>query len=143
MDQNRLRALAEMLRRQPYPSELDYFSANPSVAGMATEDDAIILNPYSPNTGGEQDAVMYNELVRLLARRAPFAPNFSLTPEQAKFLDATSYKNAPPRARQETILGRIFSGDPSGGVPTGDQIAYGNALLGYVGGGLPLNGRRR
>jgi hypothetical protein len=33
--------------RKPYAGELDYFKNNPSVAGMATEDNKVILNPYS------------------------------------------------------------------------------------------------
>ena len=33
--------------RDPFASELDYFKKNPTVSGMATEDNKIILNPYA------------------------------------------------------------------------------------------------
>uniref|UniRef100_A0A6H1ZG35 Uncharacterized protein n=1 Tax=viral metagenome TaxID=1070528 RepID=A0A6H1ZG35_9ZZZZ len=39
--------------RQPYESERNYFRSNPNVGGMAAEDNAVILNPFS-NLSQEQ-----------------------------------------------------------------------------------------
>ena len=96
--------------RDPYESELEYFKTNPHVGGMATEDARVILNPYSQNVN--RDAIYQNELARLYMRENE-SPRFKLTPEQIKFLDATTYRNASPEDRNQTIAARILSGDPS------------------------------
>ena len=47
--------------RSPYPSEMNYFKQNPLVGGMATEDNKIILNPYSGLTRQQNNAIKQNE----------------------------------------------------------------------------------
>jgi len=121
--------------RQPYASERNYFSANPQVAGMATEDGKVVLNPFSGLSRGESDAVRTNELARLLMRDNPaYKPAFgALTPQQSQNLLSTTYANAPEQTQQETIAARLFSGDPSGGVATPEQDQFVNALRAYFG----------
>ena len=118
--------------RQPYPSEREYFQANPSVAGMAAADSRVTLNPYSPLSGAERDAVRQNELARVLMRTDPaFQPGFGLTPEQSQFLSGTTYANASPTDQAATIAARAYSGDPSAGALTPEQSAFSDRLKTY------------
>jgi len=120
--------------RAPYPSERNYFSTNPLTAGMAAEDNKVVMNPFSGLSSGESNAVRNNELARLLMRgNALYQPNFSLTPEQSNNLQGTAYAGAPENARRETIAARIYSGDPSGGSPTAEQNQLVEALRTYFG----------
>ena len=43
--------------REPYQSELDFFRTRPEVAGMATEDKRIILNPFNNFNEKQKDYV--------------------------------------------------------------------------------------
>lgn len=128
--------------RQPYPSEQNYFAANPRVAGMATEDGKVILNDFSGMSPRDREAVRTNELARLLMQSNPaYRPSFgSLTPQQSQNLLSTTYADAPEQPRQETIAARLFSGDPSGGTVTPEQSQFVNALRNYFGVlGAPFN----
>ena len=109
------------IRKKLYPGEDNYFRQNPGVAGMAAEDGAVILNPYSANSPDQQRAVYDNEAARLYMRERG-VPSFSLTPEQEAFLNSNSYRGASSDDRRATIMGRILSGDPSSGQPTPEQI---------------------
>ena len=121
------------LLRQPFESELEYFKSNPTVTGMAAEDNKVILNPYSNLSKAEKDAVALNEYGRVLMRTNPqFAPNFKLTDEQQKFLSSNSYKDAPEQDRLATIAARLLSNDPSAGTPTIDQLKFVNSLQEYI-----------
>lgn len=115
--------LAALTRDKLYPGEDEYFRANPHVAGMAAEDDRVILNPYSKLAAHEKRAVAVNEAARILMRHEG-APDFALTPEQEAFLDGTEYRKAPAEERRATIAARILSGDPSAGAPTPEQGAF-------------------
>lgn len=121
--------------RQPYPSERSYFAANPRVAGMATEDEKVILNDFSGISQRDREAVRANELARLLMQSNPaYKPGFSsLTPHQSQNLLSTTYADAPEQTRQETIAARLFSGDPSGGTATPEQDQFLNMLRTYFG----------
>lgn len=114
-------------RRTPYSSELDYFQDNPQVAGMAAEDNSVILNPWTNLSPTEFDAVAQNEASRIYMRKNGY-PAFDLTPEQQAFLANTPYGNAPEHERKATIAARILSGDPTSGTPTAQQIEYVRAL---------------
>tara|TARA_R100001530_G_scaffold20353_1_gene16983 strand:+ start:782 stop:1177 length:396 start_codon:yes stop_codon:yes gene_type:complete len=118
--------MAKTLLRTPYSSELDYFKENLDVTGMATEDNKIILNPYSTLSDNEKQKVIENETARIIMRKDKnMIPKFSLTEEQEKFLDSTmAYKDASPEDRSSTIAARIFSGDPSAGRATEEQIQF-------------------
>jgi hypothetical protein len=121
------------LIRNPYESELEYFKSNPTVSGMAADDDKIILNPYSNLSKQEQDAVALNEYGRIVMRTNPqFAPNFLLTDEQNKFLGSNSYKDAPEQDKMATIAARLLSNDPSAGTPTIDQLKFVNQLKDFI-----------
>jgi len=113
-----------MPERTLYDSEFQYFKANPGVAGMAAEDNAVILNPFSRLSEKEQDAVRMNESARLLMRGDFEKPNFALTPEQQSFLSNTEYANADEANRQQTVAARLLSGDPSAGRGTPEQMEY-------------------
>jgi hypothetical protein len=102
--------------RMPYQSELEFFRSNPNVAGMAAEDDAIVLNPAMRSRPEDYEAVARNEAARILMRTGALArPEFELTPEQLETFG--SYSQDPQDIR-ETLVGRWISGDPSGRNPS-------------------------
>jgi hypothetical protein len=106
--------------RDPYQWEMDYFRANPNVAGMAAVDRAITFNPFTGLSQQQQGAVGLNEAYRLFMNDIGFKPDFHVTDEQRKFFDGTAYANSPEAMRQ-TILSRILSGDSSAGRYTFEQ----------------------
>ena len=113
------------LMRDPVDTELEYFKNNPTVTGMATEDNKVILNPYSKLSSKEKEAVALNEAARVRMRTNPeLTPNFELTPEQTKFLNSNTYSKASDTDRKATIAARILSGDPSAGTPTEEQNQF-------------------
>ncbi len=115
--------------RKPYEGEMDYFSKNREVSGMATEDGKVILNPYSNLKPEEYQSVAVNESARLLMRQNPsLVPDFELTDQQVRMLDTGTYRNADPVDRRATIAARLLAGDPSGGVPTAEQTMFVNDL---------------
>ena len=118
--------------RQPYKSEADYFSKNKNVAGMAAEDNKVVLNPYSGLGENEQNSVIRNEAARLWMKNSNFAPPFYVTPEQKQAFAGTPYENNQSALRQ-TLMARILSGDPSAGQTTPEQQSYTNLLKGLLG----------
>jgi hypothetical protein len=109
------------LRSNLYPGEDEFFRKNPTVAGMASDDNRVILNPYSTLSGREKEAVIMNEAARVHMRRNLDKPKFSLTPEQqARF---ANYSQNPDDVRA-TVAARILSGDPSAGKATPEQMEY-------------------
>jgi hypothetical protein len=111
--------------RSPYQGELQYFQKNPHVAGMATEDNRIILNPASGLSEREKMAVAQNEALRLFMKQKNFQPDFDLTDEQMKFFQGMKADYAKPEnkmAARHTILARIMSGDPSAGKASEAQM---------------------
>jgi hypothetical protein len=124
--------LVEMFgTRDPYKGELDFFKKKPNVAGMATEDNKIILNPYSKNTPEEQAAVAKNEALRLFMKKTGFQPEFELTKEQLEFFKNTPYSKDLNAARQ-TILARILTGDPSAKTASKEQMKAAEELSQYI-----------
>ena len=113
--------------REPYPSELDFFRANPNVAGMATEDDQIIINPRLADDPQNYRAVAQNEAVRVLLRQNELPrPKFELDPELLRRFGAYS---SDPQDIRETVAARWISGDPSAPAPsTPEQASYLDAL---------------
>jgi hypothetical protein len=107
------------LMRPAYASEMNYFKKNTHVAGMAAEDDRVILNPYTKMSIGGKQSIVLNESARIAMRHAP-PPTFDLTPEQTqRFADYGDIQS-----QRETIAARILSDDPSAGNPTQSQRAY-------------------
>ena len=121
------------LGRKPYPSELSYFQANPSVSGMATEDNRVTLNPFSNLSPQQYGAVGLNEAARLAMRNGNLQPSFALTPEQQLMLGKTTYANANENDRMATIAARLLSGDSSAGSATQDQSEFIAALRAAMG----------
>lgn len=115
----------DIKRRKPYPEEDRYFRENPHVGGMAAEDNAIILNPYSKLSEEELRAVETNERARVMMRTNPdLRPAFSLTPEQAKAFATYGSEDD----RRATLAARILTKDPSAGRPTQDQQVFVDTL---------------
>lgn len=107
--------------RDLYPGEDEYFKANPHVGGMATQDQYVVLNPYSKLSPQEKSAVHVNEAARLYMNQNG-VPDVSLTREQEQNLAGLgSYANADPQYRKATMMARILSGDPTAGTPTMEQ----------------------
>ena len=111
--------------RAPFGGELEYFRANPHVAGMAGEDSSIVLNPFSPNTPEQQQLVAQNEAVRLWLRKNKVEPKFPVTPDQFASFKGTEYgKPENIDHLRQTLIARMMTGDPSAGGVTGDQRAF-------------------
>lgn len=108
--------------RSPYPGEDAFFKRNPSVGGMAAEDGQITLNPYSPLSPEERQAVARNEAIRLHQRDLGVRYTFPLTRHQRQSMAGTAY-SANDDAARETIVARALTGDPSAGDLTDDQRA--------------------
>lgn len=106
--------------RSPYEGEVKYFQSNPTVAGMATEDNKIILNPFSQNSPEEQQAVARNEAIRLFLKQQEYSPEFDLTKRQQEFFKGSEYEKNPEEAKK-SIIARILTGDPSVGVLSKEQ----------------------
>jgi hypothetical protein len=100
------------VRSKLFPGEDEFFRSRPEVAGMAAEDDTVILNPYSGLSIRELSAVAQNEALRLKMRKDDFDPKLKITDEQKQFFKGTEYEKNP-KAMRQTILSRIYSGDPS------------------------------
>jgi hypothetical protein len=124
MDFTNIKVPKGIKTRKPYESELEYFRRNTNVSGMATEDNAVILNPFSGLKDNEYQAVAINESSRILMRQPKYAPDFDLTEQQVRFLDSTTYRNASEDDRKATIAARLLSGDPSGGIATTEQAVF-------------------
>jgi hypothetical protein len=111
--------------REPFKGELDYFRKNPSVAGMATEDNKVIINPFTALNEQQKQAVALNEAARVWMRtKKEYAPDFSLTKQQEQFLDTTTYRNASKSERMATVAARLLSNDTSAGAPTAEQSLF-------------------
>lgn len=106
--------------RQPTASEQIFFQQNKHVAGMASEDDRVVMNPHSSLSDTEKAAVRENETARIYMRRNMPA-TFALTEEQKSKFSKYS-KNE--QDIKDTIAARILSGDPSAGAPTDEQKRF-------------------
>jgi hypothetical protein len=114
-----------------FPGEDDYFKQNPNVAGMAAEDNHIIMNPYSKLTNKEKEAVKVNEAARVHMRSGLMeAPRYSLTPEQEKAFEKYS---KDPTDRASTIAARLLTNDPSALTATPEQLEYVDRLRKFMG----------
>ena len=128
MDFSKIKLPKGIAMREPFEGEINYFKQNPNVAGMATDDNKVILNPFSNLKENEYQAVAMNEAARIVMRNPKYRPDFELTEQQIRFLDSTTYRNASEDDRKATIAARIVSGDPSGGVPTSEQSVFINDI---------------
>jgi hypothetical protein len=115
--------------REPFQSEREFFSKNKNVGGMAAEDNAVVLNPYSTLSPSELSAVARNEAARLYMREQKSKFDFDLTPQQKKAFEGTAYGDpANANDAKASILARGLSGDPSAGDVTPQQRAYADRI---------------
>lgn len=117
--------------RQPYQSEDAYFQANPHVAGMAAEDNAIVLNPYSQLSTPQRSSVALNEAIRLFMRQKGIVPNITPSQEQTASFVGTPYA-ADPNALRQTLISRYLTQDPSAGQFTPEQVAEAQRISGLL-----------
>jgi len=116
--------------RHPYPGEMDYFRKNPHVAGMATEDESVIINPFKQMNPQERAAVVMNETARVMMRAGKVPrPEFAVTDEQRRQFSGYGSE----QDIRETIAARILSGDPSAGSATPEQSEFAKSLRGLLG----------
>ena len=108
MEENSLTPLHFWIRK-PSPDELAWFKLNLGIAGYASEDNCVVLNPFSKLTKAENASVVINEGVRLMMRSLNLAPSFQLTRKQEKRFSGSIYKSNS-KALCETILARIIAG---------------------------------
>ena len=106
--------------REPWDAEDEFFRNRPEVAGLAGEDDCVVINPHSPRTEREKEAVALNEAARVVMRRDRFTATFDLTQEQ--LVAFKSY--GPIEAVRATVAARLLSGDPTALEPTSDQLKF-------------------
>lgn len=106
--------------REAWPEEEIFFRTHPNVAGMAADDNAVVLNPYAKLSEQQRGAVLVNEAARIFMRVHGPRPSFDLTGEQsAIFINYGSEQDI-----RETIAARLLSGDPSAGTPTHEQLQF-------------------
>jgi len=106
--------------REPWPSEDEFFRARPEVAGLAADDNCVVVNPHSPLSESEKKCVALNEAARVVMGRDKLTPTFDLTPEQYR-----AFANyGPIEAIKATIAARLLSGDPSALAPTVEQLRF-------------------
>lgn len=117
--------------RDPYKGEDAYFKSNPTVGGMMTDDNKIILNPYSKLNAQEKQAVATNEAIRLLLKKINFTPKFDLTKEQIDFFKGTEYESNPEEAKK-SILARILTKDSSAQSPSKEQVEIAKELETFI-----------
>lgn len=116
--------------RNLYPSEDNYFKKNTHVGGMATDDNKVIINPYSRLNDKERQAILMNESARVHMRTGNInAPEFTITPEQKKAFESYS---PDLNDIKQTIAARVLTGDPSALNKTSEQINYANKLKNYM-----------
>ena len=116
--------------RNPYKSEDVWFALNPKVAGMASEDGRIVLNPYSGLSDENKAAVAKNEAIRLFMRENNVDPQFKVTPEQMKSFAGTEYgKKGNEVFMRQTLVSRILTGDPSAANATEEQRKAAQSIM--------------
>ena len=119
-------------RTKLYPGEEKLFRERPGVAGMATGDNRVIINPYSPISKEMKDLVRTNETARLAMRNGYPRPDFELTPKQQEFFNTV--QNGKPYSEdlqdiKETIAARVMTGDDSAQDYTKEQEMYADKLF--------------
>ena len=114
--------------RTPYPSESQFFTQSPHVAGMAAEDGRIVMNPnMAQRPRSEYEAVARNEALRSLFRANQIPrPNFELSDSQRA---AFGRYSEDPQDIRETLVARWLTNDPSGGYPEKRNVNYLTQLM--------------
>ncbi len=100
------------LLRQPFKNENEWFKNNLNIAGYASQDGFIVINPHTKRNLCEIDSVCINEAIRLFMREANITPKIKLTNKQLNFFSGTAYEGNLIEMKK-TIISRIIAGDPS------------------------------
>lgn len=129
------------VRRSLYPGEDTFFKGHRDTAGMAAEDGAIVLNPYSTNPSESQELVAVTEAARHhMKKMGDAVPAFTLTPGQREFFSKAD--NGRPYGSDEdirhTILSRIIVGDKSAGDVTKAQRKAAEAVYRHMRDNTPV-----
>lgn len=119
-----LRSYAGVPVREPYESEQEFFRSSPHVAGMATQDDRIAINPFSGLDKDQQNAIVKNEASRVWMRRPEWQPEMPLTPDQSERF--ATY--GAPTDQRSTVIARLLSGDASAGSASQEQLEFAQSL---------------
>jgi hypothetical protein len=109
--------------RSSHKSEKEYFSKNKNVAGMATSDKKVILNPNLKDKNSRR-SVYENEKARLHMKQSKDRPKYTTTDEQKKRFE----KYGSKQDIRETIAARLHANDSSAGIPTKAQVKYAEKL---------------
>jgi len=113
--------------RPPFPSECSWFAEHPEIAGYASEDGCIVINPEAKLNSSQIECVCLNEAYRLLMHRWKIVPKISLTSKQRESFRGTSYFDNEDALKQ-TIIARILANDSSAGKITDEQRGYAACL---------------
>lgn len=115
-----------MPTRNPTPSEHEFFFNNRDVPGYAAPDNHVVFNPYVMMDPRMKQAIMANEMARI-AMRTGLMPQYKdpLTQQQQQLVQSNRvYGKADPQTQRDTMMARMYSGDPSGGTPNDLQAQY-------------------
>ena len=116
------------LLRQPYKNENEWFKNNLNIAGYASQDGFIVINPHTKKNLYEIESVCINEAIRLFMRDANITPKIKLTKKQLNFFNGTAYEGNSIEMKK-TIISRIIAGDPSAQNFTKVQKEVANTIL--------------
>ena len=105
--------------------EEEFFRLRPSVAGLAADDNSVVINYSATLSVAQFEAVMLNEAARVFMRKYGPRPNFPLTPEQ----ETTFAGYGTLQDIRETVVARLLSKDPSAGQPSVEQELFASKLL--------------
>ena len=115
----------DKLVRKPYPSELDFFkNLHYPVAGMATEDNRIIINPNNGLNEKQNNALKKLEASRIYMKQNNLNPNLDLTPGQKQFFNNTPYRDLPNESKQSMISRFLVNDYGTQTTPTVEQQRY-------------------
>lgn len=115
--------------REPNEIENNFFRENKDVAGMATDDNRIILNSFSGLTPENQRSVAENEATRLHMREKGYKFDFPVPQVmQNPFKGSIYSKPENLHHLQSTIISRGVAGDPSAGEMTPAQQIWVNRI---------------
>ena len=114
-------------QRDATRSEQAFFLSNPSVAGYASPDSKVVMNP---GFTGNADSVLFNERLRQLFRDQPDLVPGDMQVHQHQ-VPSDQYAN-DPIALRSTVLARLLAGDPSGSPYSAQQYEAAQRIYQYL-----------
>ena len=104
------------LWRSPYPSEAEWFARHLIVAGFATRQGEVVLNPHLVRRPKQRRSVLLNEATRVYLWRRR-CPRIWLNPEQRRRFEGYGR----PTDCSDTVIARLIARDPSAGKSNASQ----------------------